>query len=296
MSAAHGTTSISAIIVSHNEGENLRRTVDSLLAGLPSDGEVVVVDDYSTDGSAGAVSSGYLGVSVVRPAERLGVAPARNFGAARARGEVLVFSDAHVEAPLGWAGPLRDALVDPAVGAVGPVVSALHRPEAKAYGFRWADAALNLQWLGRQGNEPHPVPMLVGCFVALRRDTFAATGGFDPGLAVYGSEDAELCLRLWTLGYECRLVPALDVGHLFREAHPYRVEWEVVLHNLLRVAVVHFGPARLQRLVACLASHAAFPAAFARLVEGDAWARRAAVRAARRFDDDWFFRRFGMDG
>jgi GT2 family glycosyltransferase len=128
----------------------------------------------------------------------------------------------------------------------------------------------------------------------MRRDVFEAVGGFDPGLVIWGMEDAELSLRLWTLGYECALVPAVDVAHLFRPAHPYRVDWEVVLHNLLRVAAVHFGGARIERLVACLTANSAFPAAFARLAAGDAWARRAAFQAERRYDDDWFFRRFDM--
>jgi hypothetical protein len=91
------------------------------------------------------------------------------------------------------------------------------------------------------------------------------------------------------------LVPAVDVEHLFRPAHPYRLDWETLLHNMLRVAVVHFGGERTRRMVACLTGNAAFPAAFARLVGSDAWQRRAAVRDARRYDDDWFFRRFGME-
>jgi GT2 family glycosyltransferase len=285
---------VSVVVVSHNEGDNLRRTVCSLLAGLPADGEILVVDDGSTDGSAEALTGGYGGVSVLRPAERLGAPAARNFGGARARGEVIVFSDAHMEVPLYWFAPLRDALARPVVGAASPVVSVMQQRDSKGYGFHWRDAAFTVEWLGRQGADPYPVPMLSGCFVALRRELFAAIGGFDPGLVLWGMEDAELCLRLWTLGYECLVVPALDVAHLFRSAHGYPVDWEVVLHNMLRVAVVHFGADRLGRVVCCLCTHTAFPAAFARLAESDAWARRAAVRAARRHDDQWFFHHFGM--
>jgi GT2 family glycosyltransferase len=114
-------------------------------------------------------------------------------------------------------------------------------------------------------------------------------------LVLWGFDDSELCLRLWTLGYECWLAPSVDVAHLFRAKHPYRLDWDVLVHNALRVAVVHFGAERTQRLVEHLASNQAFPAAFARLAASDAWERRAEVRAARQHDDDWFFARFGMD-
>ena len=283
------------VVISHNEGAHLRRTVHSLLASLPADGEIIVVDDHSTDSSADGLRTGYDGVRVLRPAERLGAAAARNYGAAQAGGEILVFSDAHVEVPLGWLAPLRTALARPRVGAVNPVVATMGHLESKGYGFRWQDSALNVEWLGPRGDAPYPVPFACSGFLALRREVFEAVGGFDPGLVLWGMEDSELSLRLWLLGYECLLVPSLEVAHLFRDSHPYKVHWEVLLHNMLRVAVVHFGAERTRRVVACLTGNRGFPAAFARLADSDAWTRRGAVRAARRYDDDWFFQRFGME-
>jgi GT2 family glycosyltransferase len=289
-------TSVSVVIPSHNEGQQLRATVDSLLAGLPADGEIVVVDDGSTDASADRLArTGHPTVRVLRPADRLGAAGARNHGAICATGDVLVFCDAHVQAPPDWPDRLLPLLDQPGVGAAAPAVSVMDlTPTAIGYGFRWKDAALNVDWLGWQGSAPHPVPLLPGCFLGIRHDVFAQIGGFDNGLAVWGSEDGELCLRLWLLGYECWLVPTLEVAHLFRTTHPYRVDWEVVLHNLLRVGVVHFGQARLARMIANFNGSPAFASAFASLLDGDACARRAWLRAARLHDDDWFFSRFDM--
>jgi GT2 family glycosyltransferase len=287
-----GAPGVSVVVVSHNEGQNLVRTVDSLLAALPDGAEVVVVDDVSTDGSIEALPEGR--VRIVRPETRQGIASARNLGAARSRGDVIVFSDAHVDASPGFLAPLLDELRRPGVAAVGPAVSTRDDPRAKGYGFRWRDAALNVEWLTRQGADPYPVPMLVGCFVAARRDAFEAVGGFDEDLVVYGYEDAELCMRLWVLGYECRIVPEADVTHLFRASHPYEVDWEATLHNLLRVAVIHFGAERVRRVVGCLRSQDALPSAIARLVDGNAWERRRQIQSARTRDDEWFFRKFNM--
>jgi GT2 family glycosyltransferase len=285
---------VSVVVVSHNEGENLLRTVESVLGALPPEGEILVVDDQSTDGSAEALPGGDR-VQVLRRPERLGVARARNLGARQAGGDVLVFADAHVQVPPNWAEPLVDALSRPGVAAVGPAVAPFDRPENRGYGFRWENAALKIAWLDAQGPDPEPVPLLVGCFFAMRRDVFDEVGGFDTDMPVWGMEDAEMSLRLWTLGYECLAVPSVEVLHLFRSKHPYEVGWEIVLHNMLRTAVIHFGQDRLRRVVETMVKNDAFPAAFARLAAGDAWERRREMLATRRHDDDWFFQRFGMD-
>lgn len=286
--------SVSVVVISHNEGDRLRRTVHGLMATLPRDGDIVVVDDASTDGSTDFLGPSYGSVLLVHSAERLGVPRARNRGAALCHGRLIVFADAHIDADFGWVPAFQAALDRPGVGAVGPAVSVMGSPSARGYGFTWRDAALNLDWLGRQGDQPYPVPLLPGCFMATRRDVLDVCGGFDEGLSVWGGEDMELSLRLWLLGYECLIVPEVEVAHFFRERLPFEFDWTTMLHNLLRLGVVHFGPARLKRLVACLASSPAFPAAFTQLAEGDTWLRREQFRAVRQHDDDWFFNRFDI--
>ena len=54
-------TRLSVVVISLNEGESLRRTVDNLRDTLPSESEIIVVDDSSTDGSSGFLDDGYTG-------------------------------------------------------------------------------------------------------------------------------------------------------------------------------------------------------------------------------------------
>ncbi len=287
-------TTLSVIVISLNEGESLRRTVDNLLATLPGSSEIIVVDDGSTDQSTGFLSEGYSSVKLLRPEVRLGVAGGRNFGASHAKGDVLVFSDAHVAAPPEWAESLLDVLARPEVGAVAPAISAM-RPaavECTGYGQKWHDAGLAVGWLGQQGSAPYPVPLLCGCFLALRREVFTEIGGFDSGMVLWGAEDSELSIRLWTSGYECWVVPELDVQHAFRAQFPYEVKWEPVLHNRFRLVSLHFGPRRLLRVVERLKQYDEFAAASVRLLVGDLGARAAQLRSLRRYDDDWFFSKF----
>ncbi len=286
--------SISVVVVSYNEGHYLRRTVHSLLAGLPADGEIIVVDDHSTDDSADSLLHGYRRVTVKRPKKRLGAVKARNFGARHARGEVIVFSDAHVEVLNDWAQPILNTLALPRIGAVGPVISMMRQRNAKGYGLRFVDAALNCEWGQWQGRKPYPVPILGAGFMAMRRDVFTAIGGFDAGMIMYGMEDPDLDIRLWTFGYQCLLMPQVEVAHVFRNNHPY-LDWESYLHNVLRFAIVHFGVERMHRLFECYAIEEGFPAAIARVTSSDAWKRRREIQSARCYDDDWYFHKFEMD-
>jgi GT2 family glycosyltransferase len=301
--ALSGVPSVSVVVPTLNEGDLLRRTVEALRASLPADGEIIVVDDGSTDGSTDFLANPGERITLLRPSRRLGSAGARNFGAAEARGRLLVFSDAHVAPRPDWAALLLAPLENPDIGAVMPAMRGLRDPDdyapavaastqTRGYGLKWSDAGLGVAWLGCKQPEPYPVPLLGAAFLAMRRNLFAAVGGFDPGIDSWGTEDAELSIRLWTLGFECVVVPAAEVAHKFRSSHPYPVAWESVIHNKLRLASIHFAPARVERVVARLQENQAYASAAARLAAGDAFDRGNRLRSMRRYDDDWFFARF----
>lgn len=287
-------TRVSIIIITLNEGESLRRSVDSLRDDLPAGGEIIIVDDGSIDGSTAFLRDGYPEVTLLRPNERLGVPRARNFGAEHAAGDVLVFSDAHVTAPAGWLDPLLELLERSEVGAVAPAIATMKPAsfECTGYGQKWSDAALGVEWLARQNAKPYQTPLLCGCFLGMRRDVFTQIGGFDGGMVLWGAEDSEISIRLWTCGYECWVAPSVEVQHMFRAQFPYEVKWEPVLHNRLRLAALHFGPRRLLRVIERLKKYDEFAAASVRLLSGDLASRANHLRDLRRFDDDWFFHKF----
>lgn len=284
---------LSVVIPTLNEGSRLRRTVEQFQASLSPESEILVVDDGSTDGSADFISGNDPRIRRLKTSQA-GCARARNFGARQAGGEVIVFADAHLEVPAGWWPPVRKALDHPSVGAVSPAISVIGRSASVGYGMKVTGPDLSIRWLERRGRQPYAIPILSGAFLAMRREVFEETGGFDEGLIRWGANDLELSLRLWLLGYEQRLVPQVVVGHLFRPKHPYAVAWQAILHNLLRVTFIHFNPARIERVVAALKNHPAFARALAMFPESDALNRRARFGGLRVHNDDWFFNSFGI--
>jgi GT2 family glycosyltransferase len=287
---------VSIIVVTHNEGENLVRTVERLIATAWENSEVIVVDDFSTDGSVEPLRGDEFNIRIVKPRMHLGPTSARNFGAGFATRPLLLWSDAHVDPDPGWCDAFAQVLALHKVGAVGPAAVVMGDGASVGYGTRWKNAALEIEWLPCISQEPYPVPMLGGFFIAMRREVFDRVGGFDEGLIRWGGADSELTFRLWALGYECRVVPTVRVEHLFRSVFPYLVDATAVLHNLLRIAVVHFDDARLRDVIEAQRGNPLFPAAMARVLASDVSQRRAAMRAGRVLEDDAFFERFRMPG
>lgn len=285
---------ISVILPASNESVLLERTVRQFAATLPPDCEVIVVDNGSTDGSADFLLAEPMeNVHLIQTPDMLGVAGARNRGLEAARGEIVVFSDAHIDVPERWWQPLVATLRRPEVGVVGPGIGVMGLPKAPAAcGQRIADSKLRLQWLPWKGPSAYPVPTLGGGMMAMRHETLRTAGTFDAGMPQWGSEDLELCVRYWLLGYEVWVAPEVSVLHYFRKSNPYKVEGGVVTHNLLRVALLHFGPARLARVFETLKSNTKFSQAFVHAVDSNVWQKRAEFAARRVRDDDWLFKRF----
>lgn len=288
------TFKISVVLISHNEGLNLHHTVENLQDTLPPDHEIVVVDDRSFDGSTDFLKEARGSIRTLRPGRRLGVARARNYGASRATGDVIVFCDAHLGFPRGWHCPMLELLKDSLIGAVAPCIFDRDVRHRRGFGLRPSGPDLDVEWLNRKGNDPYPVPLLPGACMAMRRDTFQATGGFDEELIRYGVEDCEMSLRFWLLGYELWLVPAVEVAHEFHDEIPYAVDWRTVLHNRLRMAFLHLSDDRRERVVNALKPYPAFEAALTLVEKGGISLRRAHLISQRKHDDDWFFGRFGL--
>ena len=278
---------ISAVVVTRNEGAELRRTLESLRAALPAKSEIVIVDDGSTDRST-------RGLRRVIRAPGIGVARARNLGASRTTGEFIFFADAHIRLESKIWPPLVEVLQDRKVAAVAPAVTHLPPTRRRGFGLTLTGPDLDARWLPRKGVTPFPVPILPGCSLLMRRDAFLDVGGWDAGLLDRGGVDNEMSVRMWLLGYELFVAPQVVVPHLFRKSSPYPVGWPQYLHNRLRLAFAHLNAARMARVVNALDKQPAFGEAMELLVAGDISARRREMLARRKRSDDWYFDRFGL--
>jgi len=283
---------ISVVVISRNEGRELRRTVENFDDTLPAGGEVIVIDDGSTDGSAGRVAKRRGRIRLHR-VKNYGVARARNFGAREAGGDVIVYADAHLRLQPHWWRPMVDVLGNRKVGGVAPAIDG-YRHGLIGYGLTFKDARLEVRWQRRRPRGPAAAPIIPGCCFATRRDVIEATGGWDDSQLQRGNIDNEGCVRFWMLGYDLMITPDTIVAHKFRKRSPYYVGWPEFLFNRLRLAFAHFNPERLGKVVAGLRGYPGFGEALALLAASDIAQRRRELDARRVRDDDWYCNRFNM--
>lgn len=191
-------------------GADFERCLAALAESEFRDYELIVVDDGSTDGSAGLAAA--YGARIVRSSGRRGPGASRNLGAEDARGEVLFFLDADCE-------------VHPdTLSRAASVLHAAAPPDAVFGSYDDAPAAgglvarfKNLQhhWV-HQGGRVEAATFWAGCG-AVRRSVFLEVGGFDAEQFTRPSiEDIELGYRLRDRGFTVRLCPAMLVKHLKR--------------------------------------------------------------------------------
>ena len=295
VAAKRSPMTTSVVIPALNEGSNLKDTVASVHAHSGDvEPEIIVVDDGSTDGAPQRIAARYANDETVRviPGPQKGIAWARNAGASAANGRAIVFLDGHCYVPEGWLAPLIAPLANDAVGMSGPAFTSIREPNVAACGMTWTGEDLNTAWLPYETRGP--VPFHGGGCQAVKADVFEAVGGFDRGMTRWGSEDIELCVRMWLLGYEIHAAPDSLVYHLFRTSRPYDVDYAMILYNHLRLAVLHFDEARLERVVARIIAFDGAERVFTRALTDGLWADRDGLLRKRRYDIDWLIQRFGI--
>lgn len=285
----------SIIVPCRNEGIKIKQTLDFFLrteAADSTEAEIIVVDDGSQDGCCDFLRpkpAAYSGIKLLST-PGLGAARARNTGALHSRGEILVFCDAHILVPKGWLNTLLSSLEETGAGAVSPGIGPMDPSRPAGYGQTWNEK-MEVRWLKKPG-QPVPIPLAPGACLAVKREVFEKTGGFDNGFSSWGSEDLEFSLKLWLFGFSVYVEPRIRIGHHFRRKPPYTVNGTEFTYNKLRMALSHFSKERFAAFAGLLKNDPHIPAAFAKLIFSDSLDQRKRYFKERVRSDDWFFAHF----
>jgi glycosyltransferase involved in cell wall biosynthesis len=171
--------------------------------------EVIVVDNSSADDTEAVVEK-WSRVVPYRLAfyrkENRGPAASRNFGAKRARGEILAFTDSDCVPGPFWLRRATAAVTGSQGVICGPLVPV----------FRPGESVLVQQQM--------PILSDRGCYptanLLVRRESFEKVGGFDERFGLYrwgeliAGEDADLAWRIRRTGQQPVFVSQAEVWHL----------------------------------------------------------------------------------
>jgi N-acetylglucosaminyl-diphospho-decaprenol L-rhamnosyltransferase len=171
---------------------NSALVIRDMIASVPDGIHLIVVDNASTDDSAGIAENG--GASVIRSQVNHGFGLACNMGAGLTDTEFLLFLNPDAVLEKGAIAELEKAAdTYPGASAFNPRIT-----DAKGGNYFKRSSRLlpRKEWMKRGWpNADCEVSVLSGAAFFCRREQFNAVGGFDPNIFLY-HEDDDLALRL----------------------------------------------------------------------------------------------------
>ena len=257
---------ISIIIVSFNVRYFLESCLYSVYKALTeAEGEVIVVDNNSVDGTIPMLTHKFPEVKLIANKENLGFAKACNQGIAIARGRYVLllnpdtlieettlirsirFMDEHPDG-----GALGVKMIDGKGKFLPESKRALPTPLVafyKIFGLARlfpASKTFNRYYLGHlDENETHPVEVLTGAFMMIRRSVLDKIGGMDEDYFMYG-EDIDLSYRIMQAGYRNYYFPETTIVHYKGESTKKgSLNYVILFYKAMLIfAGKHFSPQR----------------------------------------------------
>jgi GT2 family glycosyltransferase len=210
---------VSIVIPVHGNVELTRGCLDNVLAGLPADCEVIVVDDASGDSTPRLLEGYGDAIRTANREENGGFAEACNDGASMARGGLLLFLNNDTEPRPGWLEALRaHAAAHPEAAIVGAKLLYPGEVIQHAGIVFGQDGYPHHLYAGFPADHPavcHPrrLQAVTAACMLVRREAFEEAGGFDTGFH-NSLEDVDLCLRIGAAGGEVHYCPEAVLVHL----------------------------------------------------------------------------------
>lgn len=231
---------VSVVIVAYDSGPALLRCLDSLEASEGVDLQLILVNN---GGEGPEIEAAQERLDhLISPGANVGFAAGCNLGAARAKGNVLLFLN-----PDAFVSPTAVAVLAGAVeGDVGMAMGRLllaGEPEL----LNSAGAAIHISGMGWSSGfrtpasaltEPREIPYANGSALAVPRELFEELGGFTEELFAY-HEDLELGWRARMRGLRIVLDPRADVLHEYDHERNPRKNYLMERNRLVFVSTAY---------------------------------------------------------
>jgi len=209
---------LSYCVVNTEQRQLLRYCLDSIArerAAVPFETEVIVLDNASRDGSAGAARAHGAVTDVIALEQRRGKGENDTTLLRRARGRYVLLLNEDSELEPGTTMALYEALDARPEAAVAGATLLTHDGRQKPSAWRFpgpGSALLTALWLHRRfvvqsrGSKVREVDWAQSAALLVRREAADAIGYFDPAFFVY-SDEVDFCKRLRDAGWSVIYVP-----------------------------------------------------------------------------------------
>jgi GT2 family glycosyltransferase len=222
--------SMSVAVINYNTREHLRRCLSSIRAEAPAD--IVVVDNASSDGSAEMVRACFPEVRLHAASVNHGYGAGCNRALEHSRAEFVLLLNSDTLLQPGCVDALSRYLeAHPSVGLAGPrLINPDGSLQRSCHRFPTPGITLlemtplrrvvrHLPWVRERyprtwsHDRPKQVPWVTGAALAVRREAWAAAGGFDESYFMY-QEEVDLSYRMLRAGWQTHFTPTGTVVHI----------------------------------------------------------------------------------
>ncbi len=228
-----GALDLSIVIVNWNTRHVIVDCLESVFANLGTlSGEVIVIDNASTDGSAQTIAGEFPQVRLIANDTNRGFAAANNQGMRIARGAyVLLLNPDTVVLDGAFDKTLAYARRHPDIGVLGCQVMESAQAVQRTC-FRFPSPLNTLMWVsgalawfprsriaGRAAYGPwdrrdeREVEVVSGMFMLVRREAIEQVGLMDEAYFVF-AEEADWCYRFRSAGWRCVFAPVGRIVHV----------------------------------------------------------------------------------
>ena len=197
---------ISIVIPVYNASLTLKECLDSIFESSYKNFEVIVVSDHSSDDSV-EIAKKYK-CKIIELDENKGPAFARNKGAEKSEGDILLFLDSDVILNKNSLNLISEKFLSEEINAIQGTYS--HEPNYKYIATQFYQSYLCYYvW---PENKKYATTLVTACF-GIRRKIFMGFNGFDTKMKKASCEDEQFGYTLINKGYKILILRNLQIEH-----------------------------------------------------------------------------------
>ncbi|MBI4053293.1 MAG: glycosyltransferase family 2 protein [Candidatus Diapherotrites archaeon] len=208
---------VTAVILLYNSRNHVMNCIESFRNLDYKNFQIIVVDNYSVDGSLDVVRQKYPSIRTIKNEKNLGYAAGNNIGIMEAlkdkKTKYVYITNPDILQERGTLGKLvRRAEQEKDCGIIGPVIY-----ESASGGVEFAGATIDnatgkITFLHQKPKKALESLYAMGCAMLVNRKVFEKIGLFDPDYFCYW-EETDFCMRAKKAGFRVLVTPETTIIH-----------------------------------------------------------------------------------